>query len=97
MVAPVKKGEVLGKLDVVYQGETVQTIDLVAARSVERSQVAYIADRARSLTDTSWFFPLLALLAVCLITQFVLMAVRRRKLLLEARKRERMKKRNNYR
>ena len=96
IVAPVKKGEVLGKLDVVYQGETVQTIDLVAARSVERSQVAYIADRTRSLTDTSWFFPLLALLAVCLITQFVLMAVRRRKLLLEARKRERMKRRNNY-
>lgn len=97
IVAPVKKGEVLGKLEVIYQGELVQTIDLIAAQSIERSQVAYIADRVHSLTDTSWLYPLLALLGVCLLTQFVLLTIRRRKLLQEARKKERMRKRNSYR
>ena len=96
IIAPVEKDEVLGKLEVIYQGELVQTIDLVAAKSVERSQVAYIADRANSLTDTSWFFPLLMLLGLCIVTQLILYSVRRRKLLQEARKRERMRRRNSY-
>lgn len=96
IIAPVEKGEVLGKLEVIYQGELVQTIDLIAAKSIERSQVAYIADRARSLTDTSWFYPLLLLLGLCLIVLFVLLAIRRRKLLQEARRKERMRKRNSY-
>lgn len=96
IIAPVEKDEVLGKLEVIYQGELVQTIDLVAAKSVERSQVAYIADRANSLTDTSWFFPLLMLLGLCIVTQLILYSVRRRKLLQEARKRERMRRKNSY-
>ena len=54
IIAPVAKGEVLGKLEVVYQGETIRTLDLVAAKSVERSQIAYLADKAKSLTETSW-------------------------------------------
>lgn len=96
IIAPVEKGEVLGKLEMIYQGELVQTIDLVAAKSIERSQVAYIADRANSLTDTSWFFPLLVLLGLCIVAQIILHSVRRRKLLQEARKRERMRRRNSY-
>lgn len=96
ILAPVKKGEVLGKLEVIYQGELVQTIDLIAAKSVERSQVAYITDRAKALTDTSWFKPLLLLLALCLIVQFILLTVRRRILIQEARRMERRRKRNSY-
>lgn len=97
ITAPVSRGEVLGKLDIVYQGELVQTIDLVASKSVERSQVAFLADRARSLTDTSWFVPLLILLAVCIIALLVLLSIRRRKLIQEARRRERQRRRNSYR
>lgn len=97
ITAPVSRGEVLGKLDIVYQGELVQTIDLVASKSVERSQVAFLADRARSLTDTSWFVPLLILLAVCIIALLVLLSIRRRKLIQEARRKERQRRRNSYR
>ncbi|MCM1055667.1 MAG: D-alanyl-D-alanine carboxypeptidase [Bacteroides sp.] len=95
VIAPVKKGEILGKLDIVYQGEVIKTIDLVAAKSIERSQVAYLMDRARSLTETSWFSPLLVLLLICILTDIVLMAIRRRKLIQEARKNERMRRRRN--
>ena len=89
IVAPVSKGELMGQLDVVYQGETIASINLVAARSIERSQVEYILDRARSLLDTSWFVPLLILLAFLLVVLFVLLTVRRRQLVLEARRNQR--------
>ena len=89
IVAPVSKGELMGQLDVVYQGETIASIRLVAARSIERSQVAYIADRAKSLLDTSWFIPLLILLGFLLITLFVLLTIRRRQLVIEARRNQR--------
>lgn len=91
IIAPVSKGELMGTMEVVYQGETIATMSLVAARSIERSQVAYIMDRARSLVDTSWFVPLLILLGVLLLTQFVLLAVRRRQLVLEAKRNARRK------
>ena len=91
IVAPVTKGELMGEMEVIYQGETIATIDLVAARSIERSQVAYIMDRAKSLVDTSWFIPLLILLGVLLLALFVLLAIRRRQLVLEAKRNARRK------
>ena len=97
ITAPVSRGEVLGKLDIVYQGELIQTVDLVASKSVERSQIAFLADRAKSLTDTSWFIPLLILLAVCIVALLVLLSIRRRKLIQEARRKERQRRRNSYR
>lgn len=97
VTAPVSRGEVLGKLDIVYQGELVQTVDLIASKSVARSQVAFLADRAKSLTDTSWFIPLLILLGVCIVALLVLLSIRRRKLIQEARRRERQRRRNSYR
>lgn len=95
VIAPVKKGEILGKMDIVYQGEVVKTVDLVAARSIERSQIAYLADRAKSLTETSWFSPLLMLLIACIFINIVLMTVRRRRLIQEARRNERLRRRKN--
>lgn len=89
IIAPVSKGEVIAQMDVVYQGETIATINLVAARSIERSQVEYILDRARSLLDTSWFVPLLILLGFLLVVQFVLLTIRRRRLVLEAKRQQR--------
>lgn len=96
IIAPVTKGEVLGKLEIVYQGETIRTLDLVARKSIPRSQIAYLADRASALTDTTWFTPLLILLIICILTDIILMTVRRRKLIQEARRNERRRRRNNY-
>lgn len=98
ITAPVSKGEVIGQMDVIYQDEVIATLNLVAARSIERSQVAYIADRAKSLFDpksesatkySAWFLPLLILLGVLLVIQFVLLTVRRRILVLEAKREQR--------
>ncbi len=40
IVAPVEKGDVLGELQLVYAGETIASVDLVATSKVERSQTA---------------------------------------------------------
>lgn len=96
VVAPVKKGEILGRMDIVYQGDVVRTVNLVAAKSVERSQIAYLTDRALSLTETSWFTPLVLLLGLCILVDIVLNTIRRRQLIQEARRNERRNRRKNF-
>ena len=41
--APIKKGDVLGECDVIYAGEIVDTVTLVAAGDVDRSSIMYMA------------------------------------------------------
>lgn len=96
VIAPVKKGEILGRVDIVYQGDVIKTVNLVAAKSVPRSQIAYLTDRALSLTETSWFTPLIMLLVLCIFVDIILMTVRRRILIREARRNERRRNRKSF-
>ena len=50
VVAPVEVGDVLGKMELVYKGEVLATIDLVSTTKVERSQV-----KAKVKIDKSYF------------------------------------------
>ncbi len=89
VTAPVKKGEILARMDVIYQDEVIATMDLVAGRSIERSQLAFMADRARSLLDTPWFIPLLILLALLIVVNVALMSIRRARLVRAAKRKAR--------
>lgn len=89
VTAPVKKGEILARMDVIYQDEVIATMDLVAGRSIERSQLSYMADRARSLLDTPWFIPLLILLALLIVVNIALMSIRRARLVRAAKRKAR--------
>ena len=55
VVAPVEIGDVLGKMELVYNGEVLATIDLVSTTKVERSQVKAKVKVARSYFESSVF------------------------------------------
>ncbi len=69
--APVEKGDFLGECDVVYAGEVLGTVTLVAAQDVERSTMMYIGRGIGNFFSTlfsHWaFYLVLGIIAVVII------------------------------
>ncbi|MBR1864516.1 MAG: D-alanyl-D-alanine carboxypeptidase [Ruminococcus sp.] len=55
IVAPIEKGDVLGQMELRYNGETITTIDLVSTSSVERSPVKEKLAIAKSYFSSTLF------------------------------------------
>lgn len=66
--APVKKGDVMGYATIIYAGEEIGRVDVVAGESVERSTVALIARCFRDLITSPWFQALLAIIVILIGT-----------------------------
>lgn len=52
--APVKKGDILGVMDVKFKGKTITTVNLVASRDVNLSQFDYYMQKAMAELDKPW-------------------------------------------
>ena len=74
--APVKKGDVICKGRVLYAGETIKEINLVASRDVQRNFFAFLGSIAKSLLS-SWLFKIVALAVIVVL--IVLLFMRRKK------------------
>ncbi|MDR0920747.1 MAG: hypothetical protein LBM93_16095 [Oscillospiraceae bacterium] len=55
LVAPVEKGTIYGKVDLILSGETIATIDLVANKSVERSAYEFNKKAALEFYKSSYW------------------------------------------
>ena len=80
--APVEKGDVLGVMDVIFKGETVTTVNLVAANSVSRSDIEYYIEKAKKQMDETWFKAAVAgivILLICFIVTRTIENTKRRK------------------
>ena len=53
--APIKAGDVLGKVTVVYSGEEIAVVELVARDNVERSKTKYNLEAAKRFHKSAWF------------------------------------------
>lgn len=87
--APIEKGQILGTVSISYEGRDFGTVDLVAATSLERSQLLYVLDRISWLFSFLWV-KLLLLVVVILF----LIAVLRRAVFGPPRKRRRRQNRS---
>lgn len=74
--APVRKGDVLGKAEILYGDAVVATVDLVAAEDVQRSSLLWIWSGVKSAL-TSWVFKSLFIIAAVLILIYILLIIRR--------------------
>ena len=63
--APVEKDEPLGELQIIYSGEVLGTVEVVAVSGVKRSQSKYNLYVARLFPKSRWFNK--ALLISCLL------------------------------
>lgn len=91
VVAPIKQGTKLGTIELKLSGETLVTVDLVAATSEERSALKYNLDVAKRFTASAWFKGGVAII-VALVVGYVVLY-----LTLTRKKRRRVKRVNKDR
>lgn len=90
--APIKKGQPIGTATLSYAGQELTTINLVAAESVERSELLHSVDAAKSVFTSTWFLVIVALIVILLIIYIILAIVynRRKRNLRRVKKYRRM-------
>ncbi len=91
--APIEKGQVLGKVELYIQTDRkIGEVNLVAAESIERSQLLAVWAQIQSFLSSPWFYAGLGLLALMFIGYIILNFIHNRKL-----RRKRMKKLTRFR
>lgn len=77
--APIEKGEVLGKAEILYGEDVVATVDLVAGESVNRSVILWILDGIKTILSSTIVKILFALFLVLVII-YVFLIIRRNRI-----------------
>lgn len=77
--APVKKGQIIGTATLSYANQQLTTINLVAAESVERSEVLHTADTVKTIFTSKWFLIIAGIIILLLIIYIILALVYNRK------------------
>ena len=86
--APVKKGEVLGKATLSYANEVIGEVELVAAESVQRSEIIQTIETSKEVVTSPWFLFIAAAIIVVLFFYIVTIIIynRRKKRMRRVRK-----------
>ncbi len=72
--APIKKGDFIGTVTLRYADKELQTIDLVAAETVERSDFATVISKGEDMLTSPWF-KIITLVVVALVALYIVMLV----------------------
>ncbi len=91
IVAPISQGQVLGKLNVWYDGSIIGSLDLVAMNDVERNEILYFFDElqkffARPLVTLTVIVIIVLILVFIIYTVLVNMSNQRRRASIKRRK-----------
>lgn len=71
--APITKGDYVGTATLSYADEVVATIRLVAAESVERSEVVLTIEKGKSMLNSGWFKVLAGVIIILVVAYIILM------------------------
>jgi D-alanyl-D-alanine carboxypeptidase (penicillin-binding protein 5/6) len=75
VTAPVKEGDILGKLELKLEGKDLASVDLVSAENIERSQSAYLADKIKGVFSQVWFKLGVGLIVVLVVAVVILRTI----------------------
>ncbi len=78
IVAPVKKGDILGRLEYFYDGESVGSVDLIATRNVSRSFLKMIFQTLWDVIFSVWVMVPLGIIVALLLIRNMLESKRKR-------------------
>lgn len=88
--APIKKGDIIGTVTLQYADQELATIDLIAAESVERSELLKSMDTVKTVVTSPWFLAVVGVI-VLLVVVYVILA------LIYNRKKKKLRKIKKYR
>ncbi len=92
--APINKGEVLGECKVVYAGEVLGTVPMIASQSIERSTLMYIGDQAQKITSAVFGSPIFWVVVIIILLGIVAFVISL--FVLNSPKHKRKKKNRRY-
>lgn len=97
VVAPIDKGQVMGTLELMLDGEVIWETNLIASQSIELSQFEYTMRMINSIFDKTWFKVCIILLALLIIADVVLNAIQKSRIAkIEARQRRKANIRSKW-
>lgn len=76
--APVKKNDKIGEARLMLSGEEIGRVDLLAAETVEASQVLVIWERVKAIASSLWFKFAVVFVFLLIILYIILMIIRNR-------------------
>jgi D-alanyl-D-alanine carboxypeptidase (penicillin-binding protein 5/6) len=76
---PVQKGDVIGTATLSYANQELATVELVAAETVERSELLYYLQGARNVVTSKWFLIAISIFAFLFIVYLILSAMYNRR------------------
>lgn len=77
--APIKKGQVIGTATLTYANQELTTVNLVAAESVERSELLHSMNTVKSIFTSTWFIVIASIIVTLLIIYIILALIYNRK------------------
>ena len=77
--APVKKGDEVGTVTYMYKGEAIAKLPVVAAESVDRSEVIQTIEQGKEIIRSSWFIVTAVVIVLLTAAYIVLMITMNRK------------------
>ncbi len=72
VAAPIKAGDVVGTVSVSLSGEVIGTVDLIAERDMERSEILYTFSKIGEFFQSLYFKVVLVLSAIAVVLYFML-------------------------
>lgn len=88
VATPVKKGDIIGSATLTYADQEIGTVQLVAAETVERSEMMMTLEKGKAVLSSKWFHLILIGLVVLLALYIILLIMYRKK----RRKKKRVKR-----
>lgn len=81
--APIEQGQTVGKIEYIYGGKSIGTVDLVAKESIEKTTIAILRDKYKEIiSDERFIFgvkaAVLAIIAI-IILSFILRIIRKKR------------------
>ncbi len=78
--APVEKGQILGRLDLILYGSKLGSVDLIAAETIEASPILVALDSLRAMFQSFWFkFTFLFILLFVLLSSIIAIVRKKRR------------------
>lgn len=77
--APIQKGAVIGTATMSYADEVIATVDLVAAESVERSDIMMTLEHGKAVFTSKWFLIVVGIILVLIVVYIILVLLYRNK------------------
>ncbi len=73
--APIKKGDVLGKANIIFAEKTIGTVNLVAGENINRSTMLFVVDKVKNFLISKYMIGVYAVVALVLLL-FVIAVIR---------------------